>query len=449
MALRFLGDVCAFHDAEASRAPARRRALMLASLSPTARAQALMTVGLALGPFTFHCSRAGMSLQISGEAPPPPVGWWQYAESVSIAACNATVPACVAVRALKSEWGRCRVTEVELTEDDEVGAVAQEHALDTLRLLRDELHSLTLSNFHIRPTDSVPRLSALRSLSLECCSGAMEKWVTALSFAAERVDICDCFSISAATFADTPAAGLARLVLDNTNVNAPWVEGVSCAASLQTLSLIDCRKIDELDIDAFPKLQRLLLGRTLISNASLAGAEKCGDLRLVNLGGCQRVTDVSALQNLAHLRELFLHETAVTNAGIAALARCARLEKLNLGGCIHVSNVNHLGCLQHLLELHLWSTKVTNAGIHGLSTCCSLVELVLDDCIRVSDVTPLASMPSIRWLSLIGTRVNVAGVKELVHCRTLETLALSGTEIPHPPKLWRQEAVATYLRGLQ
>ncbi|CAG9581702.1 hypothetical protein LMJF_34_0020 [Leishmania major strain Friedlin] len=342
----------------------------------------------------------------------------------------------------------CRVTRVELTSDDEVDDVVQREILDILCLLQNEVISLRLGKLHMKNAELAPRLPLMNSLSLDSCDGGIEKFISALSTAAEILEISDCFCLSDAMFESMPTTEVHRLVLDNTNVATSWLEHLKCTHSVQTLSLMDCCKIDALRVSAFPELRRLLLCRTPIASESLKGVEKCSHLRIVNLGGCQEIVDVNAFGALKQLRELFLHETSVTNAGIAALADCERLEKLNLGGCVHVSNVNHLGSLVNLLELHLWSTKVTNSGIEGLASCCSLMELVLDDCVRITDVLPLGCLQSIRWLSLIGTEVDARGVKGLIHCQKLETLALGGTRIAHPPKLWRHEAIVEYLENL-
>ncbi|CBZ30137.1 hypothetical protein, unknown function [Leishmania mexicana MHOM/GT/2001/U1103] len=421
---------------------------MLASLSAAARKVALMGEGLTIGSVSFRSSGTEMNVTIVSDGPPPPVGWWCYSGTVTVAAHNTPLGACGVISTLKNAWSVCRVTRVELTSDDEVDAVVQRQILDILGLLQNDVVSLCLGKLHMKNADLAPCLTSLNSLSLNGCDGEIEKWLSALSPAAEIIEISDCFSFSAATFQCMLTTAVRRLVLDNTNVAASCLEHLKCTHSVQTLSLMGCRKIDALQVSAFPELRRLLLCRTPIASESMEGIEKCRHLQIVNLGGCQEIVDVNVFGALKQLRELFLHETSVTNAGIAGLADCERLEKLNLGGCIHVSNINHLGRLVNLLELHLWSTKVTNSGIEGLASCCSLVELVLDDCVRITDVMPLGCLQSIRWISLIGTEVDARGVKGLIHCQKLETLALGGTRIAHPPKLWRHEAIVEYLENL-
>ncbi|KAG5493770.1 hypothetical protein JKF63_01602 [Porcisia hertigi] len=448
MTLLLLAEVRRFHEGGGRTSFLQRRDLMLASLSPAARKMALITEGLSIGSVCFRNIGTEMKIEIAAEVPPVPIGWWCYTGTATVEAHNAPLGACAIISAIKTLWPMCTVTRIALAHDDEVSALAQRKILKTLNSLQNEVLSLYLGKLHSENNDFDLSLTALHTLFLEGCDGGIEKWVRALSAVTERVEITDCFSFPDTAFATNSAVALRRLVLDNTNVSVSCLGQLKCADSLQTLSLMDCRKIDTLEIGAFPELRVLLLGRTPIASESLKGAQRCVHLRIVNLGGCQGISDVNVLGALKELRELFLHETCVTNSGIAALASCERLEKINLGGCIYISDVNHLGGLPNLLELHLWNTKVTNSGISGLGLCCSLVELVLDNCIRITDVSSLRHLHSIRWLSLIGTEVDGRGVRELLHCQKLETLALGGTRIDHPPKLWRHEAIVEYLESL-
>ncbi|KAG5467681.1 hypothetical protein LSCM4_00759 [Leishmania orientalis] len=443
-----LAEIGMFQDGGERSSFAARRGLMLASLSSVARKRALTYGGVTFGCVSFQYSGTEMNITVSKENTPPPVGWWCIAGPVTVEAHNAPLAACEVIRIIKKAWPACRVTRVELTNDEEISAVAQREVLYTLELLQNEMFSLYLGKLHVEDAAVAPCLRALHSLCLDGCDGKIELWLNGLGAAAETVEISDCFSCTDTTFASMSSTAVRRLVLDNTNVSACSVEQLKFADALQTVSLMDCRKIDSLQARCFPELRALLLGRTPITSESLEGIEKCCHLRIVNLGGCQGIVDVNAFGALKELRELFLHETSVTNIGIAALEDCEGLEKLNLGGCVHVSDVNHLGNLANLVELHLWSTKVTNAGIVGLASCFSLVELVLDDCVRITDVWPLRSLQSMRWLSLIGTEVDARGVKELIHCQRLETLALGGTRIDQPPNLWRHETIVQFLENL-
>ncbi|GET92090.1 hypothetical protein, unknown function [Leishmania tarentolae] len=448
MSVPVLVEIRHFHESGERSSLWKRRQLMYACLSPAARALGLMTIeGLTIGAVLFRQEETEMNITIVKDESPPPVGWWRFSGDVTVASHNAPWCACGVISVIRNAWCACRVRRVELTSDDDVDDVVQGQVLRTLCLLENDVVSLHLGKVYIKDDQLTRFLRRLNVLSLDGCDGRIEKWMGCLSKTAEVVKISDCFCVSEATLACMPAATVRHLTLDNTNVTASHLNHLKWTDYLQTLSLMDCRKIHSLQIGAFPELRRLFLCRTPIENESLKGVESCSHLRIVNLGGCQEVNDVNVLGALKQLRELFLHGTGVTDGGIAAIASCEGLEKLNLGGCISISDVNHLGRLANLLELHLWSTRVTNAGIRGLASCCAMVELILDDCVRITDVSPLGCLQSLRWLSLIGTEVDAHGVKALIQSQKLETLALGGTRIAHPPKLWSHEAIVEYLEN--
>lgn len=448
MALPLLAEIGQFITGEVQTPNAARLSLMLAALSPAARRAALFSNGIQLGCFNFRRTGACLQVRITGEAAVPPVEWWPITGDVSVEAERAPQTARSFIQCSGSSWRRSTVTSLELTCDDEVLDDARRQVLQTLGGLQNTLTHLLLTRFTICADEVLPHFTRLRTLLLDGCGSCVNRWTGALGSMTERLEITDCHALTDDSLAKMPETRLHRLVLDGTNASSTCVEALPRAASLRTLSLIDCRNIDALSVGDFGELRLLLLGRTPLTSDLLKGIEKCRHLTLINLGGCRGITDLNVLGELKELRELFAHETSVTNTGILALANCDSLEKLNLGGCTRVSDVNHLGALQGLSELHLWSTKVTNAGIRQLSSCRSLTELVLDDCIKITDVTPLQHLQALRWLSLIGTSVNGNGVKELAYCAKLETLALGGTRIEQPPKLWRHDAIVQYLSSL-
>jgi Leucine-rich repeat (LRR) protein len=437
------GEVCSYleHDTPVSA----RRTHMMAAMSHFTRRETLNSSGLQFGPVKVFISSEGVSINVCEECSIPPIGWWNIEGPVSVSANCASLTACKLIALLKRSWCQASITRVELSHEDEVGEQVQEKIIHTLGILRDDLIDLRLGNFYLSDEGEVPDFTHLRTLLLTDFSGPIQKWSPTLNNSVERVEICDTVAFTSSSFAHLEDNIWYRLILDNTNITTSNLKQLRCTHTLKTLSLIDCRRIDSFDAAMFPELRLLLLGRTPISSDWLTGIETCRHLHLINLGGCRAITDINVLGQLKEIREIFAHETNVTNSGIAGLAACENLEKLNLGGCRNISNVNHLGCLTALKELHLWSTKVSNSGIRDLSCCSSLTELVLDDCTHITDVSSLGHLPSLRWLSLIGTEVDGHGIKELLHCRSLETLALAGTRIDKPPKLWRHATIIEFL----
>ncbi|KPA81975.1 hypothetical protein ABB37_03159 [Leptomonas pyrrhocoris] len=426
-----------------------RRTQMVGALSPAARHEILITSGLQFGEIRVFIDPKGIAITVTAECSVPLIGWWNYEGDVTITSSGASITACELISVVKRSWSHSRICRVELKHQDEVEVKVQEKILHSLSILRHDLVDLRLENFYLSANDALPAFNQLRSIFLTGFSGPVQSWSEALNSSAERVEICDTTAFTTESFSYLEDNTLYRLILDNTNVAVSNLDQLKCARALETLSLIDCRKINSFDAASFPELRVLLLGRTPISSDTMTGIETCRHLKLINLGGCREITDINVLGKLKEIREIFVHETNVTNDGIVGLTGCENLEKLNLGGCRHISDVNHLGCLTALKELHLWSTKVSNQGIHGLCHCSSLTELVLDDCTRITDVTSLGWLPSLRWLSLLGTEVNSDGIKELIHCRNIETLALAGTRVDRPPKLWRHEAIMEYLSKFQ
>lgn len=438
-------EICSFFgDEELSN---RRKLRMISALSRTARHEMLLSHGLSFGPINIQYEANSLQIHAAAECAVPPLGWWNVEGAVAVSSNSAPNTACELIALLAKDWTRAKLTKVALKHEDEVEKDAQEVIVKTLTAAADDLTDLRLENFFLTTEDALPFFPNLRNIFLTGYSGPLEKWNAVLNGSAGRVEICDTVAFTNKSFAGLTDASWYRLILDNTNVDICNLELLKCGQTLNTLSLIDCRKIDSFNAELFPELRLLLLSRTPISDDWFTGIETCTHLHLINLGGCHDITDINALGQLKELREIFAHETGVTNDGIAGLSGCENLEKLNLGGCRNVSNVNHLGSLIGLKELHLWSTKTFNDGIQGLCHCTSLTELVLDDCSRITDVAALSHLPSLRWLSLIGTEVNEHGVKELIHCGSLETLALAGTRVDNPPKLWRHEAIIEYLSG--
>lgn len=434
---------------ESSGEVSLRRTHMLGALTPSTRRQVLISSGLQFGDIELQIFPGRLLINICSESTLPPIDWWNYSGDVWISSSSSPMTACKIVALVKQSWRCGRVPCLELKHEDEVEEDAQKAILQCLNDVCDDVFVLRLENYYLNFDDTLPTFSSLSNLCLTGFRGPLPKWARVLNDTTEQVEICDSRCFATDSFAHLNSNKWNRLILDNTNVTASNLDHLHCAQKLKTLSLVDCRQIDSFDATAFPELLRLLMSRTPISSDSFTGIESCRHLQLINLGGCHDISDINALGRLKALREIFVHETGVTNEGIIGLAGCENLEKLNLGGCRYVSNVNQLGQLTALKELHLWSTKVSNTGIRDLCHCSSLTELVLDDCTRITDVATLGRLGSLRWLSLIGTEVTGHGIKELIHCCSLESLALAGTRIEKPPKLWRHETIVEYLSVFQ
>lgn len=98
-------------------------------------------------------------------------------------------------------------------------------------------------------------------------------------------------------------------------------------------------------LEAFPRLEKLVLNRNAITDEGLAH-----------------------LSRLRKLRELCLCETEITDEGLQHLARLHNLETLALSGTQVTDNgLAHLQPLRRLKELYILDTRVTDRGLMHLS----------------------------------------------------------------------------------
>lgn len=138
-----------------------------------------------------------------------------------------------------------------------------------------------------------------------------------------------------------------------------------------------------------------------VRGASLKILGKMKNLRSLNIGGSQVLTDDAAaeLVELKDLQALYLFHTLLTDKAVMKIVRLKRL---------------------HVLDLSY--TRVTNAGVKHLATLDGLQALNLGETsVSDSGLKELAKMESLRWLNLRRTKVTSAGVEmlraELKNCK--------------------------------
>ncbi len=185
---------------------------------------------------------------------------------------------------------------------------------------------------------------------------------------------------------------LRRLVLDNT-----YVEGTGLAASeaLEELDLLGA-PVSEAGLEAIaraaPRLHRLHLGETDMTDASLATLAGLGKLTHLDLAATDTGDEgLKHLGKLTSLRFLRLRETRLTDAGLEHLAALGGLEFLDLG-----------------------RTRISNAGMASLARLKSLHALVLEYA-EVNDegLAPLTALSSLRDLNLDSTHVTDLAIAQL------------------------------------
>ena len=115
-------------------------------------------------------------------------------------------------------------------------------------------------------------------------------------------------------------------------------------------------------------MQRLLLGRTAVTDEGVRNLAGAVQLRDLNLDGTS-ITDetLRVIGNLHQLEELDLSSTHVTDQGLEELQRLKRLRVLWLSNTkISDEGLIHLANLKSLEQLHTDRTRVTPQGLKSL-----------------------------------------------------------------------------------
>jgi hypothetical protein len=176
---------------------------------------------------------------------------------------------------------------------------------------------------------------------------------------------------------------------------------------------VDCsaRDFDDNDarhLRALTKLERLLLGDTLITDKGLAD-----------------------LKGIIDLKRLSLENTQITGNGLAHLRGMTKLESLKLGGTqVTDAGLAHLRVLTKLVELSLENTQTTDNGLGHFKGMTDIVELSLHNTqITDAGLAHLKAMTKLQSLGLGGTQVTDAGLADLTGTTDLKRLGLDGTQI--------------------
>ena len=232
-------------------------------------------------------------------------------------------------------------------------------------------------------------------------------------------------------------------------------------SNLESLDLSKC-KITENILTAISNCQNLKtlnLSNTNVDDKDLnklANSESLkNSLHTLDLRGCQRVTDVSALAgctslhtlNLSntnvddealnklansesHLESLDLSECKITKNILTAISNCQNLKTLILRSCQSVTDVSALAGCASLHTLNLSNTNVDDDDLNELANSESLKNslhtLNLSGCSGVTNVSTLAGCTSLHTLNLSNTNIDDEALKELAKLPNLHTLNLSG-----------------------
>ena len=154
---------------------------------------------------------------------------------------------------------------------------------------------------------------------------------------------------------------------------------------------------------------------------SLTGLEHAVNLKEVDVGGGNAISDFSALEKLTNLEELNLSRMSGLQ-DVSALAHLKNLKTLNLSRTD--VDVSTLATLTNLEVLHFGYTGVSD--VSALASLTNLEVLGLGQT-AVSDVSALASLTNLEYLALYGT--GVSDVSALAHLKNLKTLFLADIDV--------------------
>lgn len=170
------------------------------------------------------------------------------------------------------------------------------------------------------------------------------------------------------------------------------------------------------ELRTLPKLDRILLEDTKITDEGLSCVSDCEQLMCLRLDGTA-ITDVGVerIRNLTQMRELGLARTNVTDACIKDLRGMSQLRCLLLSDTqITDKGLAALKEFTKLESLSLRNTAVTNEGLATVSSLTNMERLDLGNTRITDDGVPhLMRLTNLRGLSIDGTRLSQDGIAQL------------------------------------
>ncbi|TPP41962.1 hypothetical protein CGC20_27520 [Leishmania donovani] len=219
------------------------------------------------------------------------------------------------------------------------------------------------------------------------------------------------------------AAHLQSLSLHGLSVTDTDLLSLTGCTQLRQLVLDECRQITDLSFLANLRgtLERLLMPRTLLSNANMQHIGLCDKLVELHLQSLRQLTDIGVLKDLTALRVLNLSDNLVTTRA----AECTDLRYLNLCGCSELRRLSWLQKMSSLRWLNLGGTRVTDEETKRYLPCTrNLRFLSLSGCSSVRSLFFAVKLPQLEYLNLESTSVADSELACLCHCRKLRYLSL-------------------------
>ncbi|QDU63997.1 Leucine Rich repeats (2 copies) [Planctomycetes bacterium Pan216] len=210
-------------------------------------------------------------------------------------------------------------------------------------------------------------------------------------------------------------------------------------------------------LHALPRLKRVSLSGSHITDAGLEYlADEC-QLEELNLRSCKEITDegmrhlatmtslrrldlsdtnigdvgLEHLTSLGDLEKLDLHSTRITDAGLAKITSLSKLKHLDVGGPgVTDACLEHVGQVTSLEWLILCESTFTDAGLAKLGELVSLryLSIAWTEMTGVGFKT-LSKLKKLKSLLATDTRFGDEGLRYLAACQGLGDLGLSGTRV--------------------
>ena len=189
---------------------------------------------------------------------------------------------------------------------------------------------------------------------------------------------------------------------------------------------ISDRGIDSLSM--LPKLERLWLSQTQITNAGLEELASMSSLTHLSIEATPTSDQgLAFLVGLPKLRSLILGSPLFTLAGLRQLKQARLIEHLYLDRLpVDDSVLAAIGELHQVQTLSLRQTAITDNGLRYLNQLQKLRELHLDGC-RLSDAAlgPASEWKGLESISLANTQIGDRGLQFLAGCNALKSIEVS------------------------
>jgi len=191
---------------------------------------------------------------------------------------------------------------------------------------------------------------------------------------------------------------------------------------------------DLLELARLPKLQKLDLSRTRISDQGLSYLKKASQLREVNLAYAERIGDPAhaIISEWKQLRRLSLRGTVVADETAAAAAKLPELEALDIADTIVADiGMEALASAPKLKELALGNIRMSELGYQSLRQYTNLLSLDLsggkhrgNNTLSARAAEAVSSLRQLRTLKLGHLKFPVKSLQVLSALSSVETLGL-------------------------